>query len=405
MNMKTKLMTTLMCVLTIGVNAQTFQKENRGFEHFKRHGRIVSQIEHAAAKHDYRYRMVSCLSSDEYQLTYYFYNGNQQLVAVKDSVRNDYSLVDSLFYNELGQLVRMSGWQLLYGGWQNVYSIDYIYDEAGNLASRTNYNNFDGDWQLGGVYQYRYNAQNQITESELTMGGIVFQKVEYSYDGEGRLVQELWYGYDGSGLTPSEKIHTYYNNGLMSAEYDSITDDGQHWRFNGRTEYQYDAAGNCSKFSQYDMSDMEVGRSEYEFNTGMPLSQTLIPSSPEMVRPNVYNNVHAYVREHWYTVMDDHSLHYVCDYIYSYDNVAGIDAHQQMDALVYPNPTSDFVTVSGFVGKPCKVVVFDAMGRLVSNAESLFDNGRLDVRGLVAGCYVIQIITNDGIHTARLIKE
>ena len=118
--MKTKLMTTLMCVLTIGVNAQTFQKENRGFEHFKRHGRIVSQIEHVAAKHDYRYRMVSCLSSDEYQLTYYFYNGNQQLVAVKDSVRNDYSLVDSLFYNELGQLVRMSGWQLLDGSWQNV---------------------------------------------------------------------------------------------------------------------------------------------------------------------------------------------------------------------------------------------------------------------------------------------
>ena len=390
MNMKTKLMTTLMCVLTIGVNAQTFQKENRGFEQFKRHGRIVSQMEHTAAKHDYRYRMVSCLSSDEYQLTYYFFNGNQQLVAVKDSVRNDYSLVDSLFYNELGQLVRMSGWQLLDGSWQNVYSIDYTYDAAGNLASRTNYNNFDGDWQLGGVYQYRYNAQNQITESEYR---------------EGRLVQELWCGYDGSGLTPSEKIHTYYNNGLMSAEYDSITDDGQHWRFNGRTEYLYDAAGNCSKFSQYDMLDMEVGRSEYEFNTGMPLSQTLIPSSPEMVRPNVYNNVHAYVREHWYTVMEDHSLHYVCDYIYSYDNIAGIDAHQQMDALVYPNPASDFVTVSGFKGLPCKVVVFDAMGRIVSNAESLSGNGRLDVRSLEAGCYVIQIITNDGVHTARLIKE
>ena len=237
------------------------------------------------------------------------------------------------------------------------------------------------------------------------MGGIVFQKVEYSYDGEGRLVQELWYGYDGSGLTPSEKIHTYYSNGLMSAEYDSITDDGQHWRFNGRTEYQYDAAGNCSKFSQYDMLDMEVGRSEYEFNTGMPLSQTLIPSSPEMVRPNVYNNVHAYVREHWYTVMEDHSLHYVCDYIYSYDNIADIDAHQQTDALIYLNPASDFVTVSGFEDQPCKVAVFDAMGRLVSNAESLSGNGRLDVRGLEAGCYVIQIITNDVVHTARLIKE
>lgn len=405
MNMKTKLMTTLMCVLTIGVNAQTFQKENRGFEHFKRHGRIVSQIEHAAAKHDYRYRMVSSVSSDEYQFTYYFYNDNQQLVAVKDTVRNDYSLVDSLFYNGLGQLFRMKGWQLLDGEWQNVYYLDYTYDEAGNLASRTNYNNFDGDWELGGVYHYRYNARNQIIESELTMGGIVFQKVEYLYDGEGRLVQELWYSYNGLDLSPSEKIHTYYNNGLMSAEYDSISDDGQHWRYNGRTEYQYDDAGNCLKYSRYDQMDMEVGRSEYVFNAGMPLSQTLIPSSPEMMRPNVYNNVHAYEREHWYTVMDDHSLRYICDYIYSYDNIAGMGTHQKENALVYPNPAKDFVTVSGFEGWPSRVVVFDAMGRLVSNTVSLIDNDRMDVRGLVAGCYVIQIITNDDVYTARLIKE
>jgi len=87
---------------------------------------------------------------------------------------------------------------------------------------------------------------------------------------------------------------------LKSAEYGGITDDGLHWRDNVRTEYQYDAAGSCSRFSQYDWMGMEVGRNEYEFSTG----KTLISSSSEMLRPNVYNNVHAYEREHWYTVME-----------------------------------------------------------------------------------------------------
>ena len=86
--MRKILISSLLCALAIGIEAQSFEKGVRGFEHFKHHGRVVSYIEHSAAKHDYRYRMVSCVSSDDYQFTYYFYNGNQQLVAVKDSVRN-----------------------------------------------------------------------------------------------------------------------------------------------------------------------------------------------------------------------------------------------------------------------------------------------------------------------------
>jgi hypothetical protein len=121
-----------------------------------------------------------------------------------------FSVIDSLFYNEQGQMVRLAGWQLLDGSWKNVYYIDYTYDAAGNIASRTNYNDFDGVWQLGAVYAYSYNADNQIVLTTLTMSGVQYQNVEHSYV-EGRLFEELWFAYTGSGPSPDEKLTYRYD--------------------------------------------------------------------------------------------------------------------------------------------------------------------------------------------------
>ena len=166
---------------------------------FRQGDHHTDRIERLVAKNGYSHRLASYRTSDDYQLCTFFYDGSGRLVAIKDTVRGEYSVIDSLSYNDLGQMVRLSGWQLLNGVWENVYYIDYAYDEAGNRVSRTNYNNFDGVWELGGVYSYSYDMNGNIVLSELTMSGIVFQKVEYSYAG-GNLVCELWYGYDGSGL-------------------------------------------------------------------------------------------------------------------------------------------------------------------------------------------------------------
>ena len=47
------------------------------------------------------------------------------------------------------------------GQWQNVYFIQYGYNEQGYMTSRANYNNFNGEWVLGGVYEYTYNENGQ----------------------------------------------------------------------------------------------------------------------------------------------------------------------------------------------------------------------------------------------------
>lgn len=361
-------------------------------------------VERMAAKSDYTHRLASFRTSDNYQLCTFAYGGDGRLVAIRDSVRNEYSLIDSLSYNESGQMVRMSGWQLLDNGWENVYYIDYAY-ENGNLASRTNYNNFDGVWELGGVYRYSYDSEGRILLSELTMGGIVFQRVEYAY-ADGNLVCELWYGYDGSGLTPSEKIVTEWVDGRKAVEYDSVSEDGVHWQFNGRSEYQYDSDGNCIEYHHYDMAGSEVERSLYDINTELPLSRTYMPWTPETTRPKTFQNTYAYDREAWYTVDVDHVLQYVCDYIYQYEEAsAGIGTAEEARLSVFPNPAYEFVTIGGLNGKSAAVRILDVMGRTVMTSRVSTESYVLDVRLLTQGCYVVQIATPDGVSSERLIIE
>ena len=373
--------------------------------HFRQGDHHWDRVERLVAKNGYTHRLASYRTSDNYQLCTFSYNVDGRLIAIRDTVRNEYSLIDSLSYNESGQMVRMSGWQLLDNRWENVYYIDYTYDGDGNLASRTNYNNFDGVWELGGVYRYSYDPDGRILLSELTMGGIVFQRVEYTYY-DGNLVCELWFGYDGSGLTPSEKIVTEWMGGRKATEYDSVSEDGVRWTFNGRSEYQYDGDGNCTEFHHYDMAGNEVERSLFDINVDLSLSRTYMPWTPETTRPKTFQNTHAYDREAWYTVDVDHVLRYVCDYLYQYEeSYAGIGTAEKARLSVFPNPSHEFVTIDGLNGRTATVRILDVMGRTVTTGQLSPGMNTMDVRMLMPGCYLLQITTDDVFSTERLIID
>ena len=358
------------------------------------------------AKNDYQWKMSSFYTDDYYQVCTFTYNADNRLLTMSDAIDGEYDVIDSMTYDAAGNLVRLSGWQMLGGVRQNVYYIDYTYNDAGLITSRSNYNNFDGSWELGGVYRYSYDPEGRILLSELTMGGIVFQRVEYTYNNDGNLVCELWSGYDGAGLTPSEKIVTEWVDGQKSAEYDSVSEDGVRWMFNGRSEYRYDGDGNCTEFHHYDMAGSEVERSLFDINADLPLSRTYMPWTPETTRPKTFQNTHAYDREAWYTVDVDHVLQYVCDYIYQYEEAsAGIGTAERTQLSVFPNPANGFVTIDGLNSRTASVRILDVMGRTVTTGRVSPESNVLDVRMLIPGCYVVQIATADGVSSERLVID
>ena len=390
--------------LTVSVLTLTAMAQPAG--HVRSNGHHINRVEQMAAKTGYRYQLASFRTDDNYQFQHFYYDGQNRLKAVKDSVRNEYSVIDSLFYNSQNQMIKLSGWQLLEGAWKNVYYIDYTYDQAGNIASRTNYNNFGGEWNLGGVYDYTYNSDNQIVLSTLTMGNRMFQKIEYEYV-DGRLAVETWYSYDGVGLYPSDRIRYSYNgNGLLATEYDSVSDDGNYWEYHGRRTYSYDNDGNCIEYHYYDYTGTEADRSIFGFTGEMLLSETLMPWTPEQERPKTFNNRHVYETEQWYTVDIEHTLQYVCDYLYEYvDNFSGIASPDANVLMVSPNPAKSQITISGLSENLSKIQIVDAMGRIVIGGMFSEKNNTIDVSMLPAGLYLLRTSLNGKIAISKLVIE
>lgn len=356
-------------------------------------------------KQGVRHRLAAIRTSDDYMFNYFSYNEGNQLVAVKDSVRGEYSVVDSLFYDERGQMVRLSGWQLLGGEWVNVYYVDYGYDDGGRMVSRTNYNNFDGVWELGGVYNYSYDGSGNRVLSELTMGGVVFQRVEYEYDETGNVLSELWYSYAGSGLVPSEKLTTVYENGRKAVEYDSISEDGVRWIHNGYYSYIYNEDGDCVEFHHFDASNREVERSVFAINEGLGLDETLMPWHPEIQRPRTFSNVHAFDLEQWFSLDVEHVLQHVCDYLYEYESLNGVlVAHSGLSLTASPNPAHDYIHIEGLNERMCDIQVVDALGRVVVALNAVPAMGRIDIRALPSGTYLLRVSTGESQSTLRFMK-
>ena len=361
----------------------------------------------SGAKNDYQWKMISFYTDDYYQICNFSYDADHRLLAMSDSIRGEYQVIDSMSYDAAGNLVRLSGWQKLGGVWQNVYYIDYTYNAAGLITSRSNYNNFGGNWELGGIYHYTYNAQNQLVLTTLDFAGMLYQKTEYQYVGND-CVEELWYSYsfDSGTLFPSEKYVTSYVDGRKVLRLDSVSDDGFYWQYNGKSTYQYDNRGNCTEYHQYDHTDYEVERSVYTYDYGKPLSNTVIPWNPEMDRPRMYDNVDACVREAWFSVDVDHVLQYVCDYIYDYNDITtGVQNRVDQEVSLYPNPASGRIVLDGLADGEAEVRIHDLSGRLVLTRRACGPTTALDVTTLAPGCYVVSVVQRDDVKVVKMVVE
>ncbi|WP_316931776.1 T9SS type A sorting domain-containing protein [Riemerella anatipestifer] len=91
------------------------------------------------------------------------------------------------------------------------------------------------------------------------------------------------------------------------------------------------------------------------------------------------------------------------------DWVSGALSTQEVDAIqtsIYPNPTTDKVMVKLLEAKGVKEYrVYAVDGKLVLSGKALSANDAIDVSGLSAGMYVLQLDIDGKITTHKLIKK
>ncbi|UPT66761.1 MAG: T9SS type A sorting domain-containing protein [Sphingobacteriales bacterium JAD_PAG50586_3] len=72
---------------------------------------------------------------------------------------------------------------------------------------------------------------------------------------------------------------------------------------------------------------------------------------------------------------------------------------------IYPNPATDKLFISLKNNGPVTLNLIDYNGRLVSSTKVVNNLTEIDLKGLAAGLYLLQVITDKGVSTYKVIKE
>ncbi|MBR4392078.1 MAG: S8 family peptidase [Bacteroidales bacterium] len=79
----------------------------------------------------------------------------------------------------------------------------------------------------------------------------------------------------------------------------------------------------------------------------------------------------------------------------------GVNESTVTKALVYPNPSMDFVTICAQGLQ--RVEILDITGKKLITAQAIHDEFHLDIRQLVAGIYFVTAVTEQGLLTQKLV--
>ena len=126
---------------------------------------------------------------------------------------------------------------------------DYTYDNRNNLLTRVD-KTWDGtSWQESFRWTYTYNRKRNlllrsVMEQKTSYGWINFEKDEFSYDANGRLIDDVFYLVQNNAFYINSKRTKAYNsaNQVESDTYYVYSNGG--WAESSRSVFYYNASGN-----------------------------------------------------------------------------------------------------------------------------------------------------------------
>ena len=78
----------------------------------------------------------------------------------------------------------------------------------------------------------------------------------------------------------------------------------------------------------------------------------------------------------------------------------GVNEVNNVNVAVYPNPVSDVLNIRGEGIQ--QIELMDVNGRTVMTSGA---TSQLNLDGMAAGLYMVRVITNEGVHTQKIVKK
>ena len=332
-------------------------------------------------------------SDDEVDQVQFYYNADNLLESYRATSNMGSEIddfIDSLFYDERGNVIRIDCYQFFNNEWIFPSYITYTYDNENHRLTRTNYNDWGSGFELQGIYTYSYEG-DLLTSYEMTLGGMLLMRGTYTYNENGLCTQcleeynDAWggTGWSNSALT----TYTYDNAGNCIQEAYSYWQNG--WVPDSNIERTYDANGNCMQREKRS-SGQVIDRVSYYYDETCIISHVLLPYHPEPVYTwdHFANRPLGYA---WETVNDGGQLIYVCDYLFEYVDFEGVTQHEApiMDMVaVYPNPTQCEMTIS--LEGLSRYEIIDVNGQTVMQGQAKGNQHTVDISALASGMYLVK---------------
>ncbi len=298
-------------------------------------------------------------------------------------------LIDSLYYDERGNVIRIDFFQYYNNEWIFPSYVTYTYDDDNHRLTRTNYNDWGSGFELQGIYTYTYDG-DLLTGYEMTLGGTLLMRGTYSYDNGlcTQLLEEYNDAWGGTGWSNSAlTTYTYDEAGNCTNETYSYWQNG--WVPDSSIDRLFDANGNCIQREKH-TNGLIVDRMSYVYDEACTIDHVLMPYHPE---PNYTWDPFANrpISYAWETVNDNSQLIYVCDYIFEYSSFEDVPQHEApvTDMMtVYPNPTQGEMTLS--LEGLRRYEIIDMNGQTVMQGQANGKRHTIDVSTLASGLYLVK---------------
>ncbi len=370
---------------------------------------------------NYNMRLANIFSEDGFEAWDYVYSSEKgtNLVCINEVefVTPANEFIDSIFYDERGNIKRLATWQkyygenpnIPYGEWIYACYVEYEYDENNNKTSRKNYNDFyDGyGFQLGGTYRYYYDEEGRMTEWAMEFMDIEdWQKGIIEYDEEGRKVSEEIRQFSKETYFHEPQFLTEYKydaNGNLERVNEFVW-DAEMWSVQAFKIREFDEYGNCLKTEQTTAAGTVQERKVFEYDTNVSAENIYYYPNPEEDFPQLPEvKKHLLKSFEFWAQNDNMDLVLVTTYLLDYAVVED-DAVEEVAfaSSVYPNPAQDYVMVESSEADYVEVV--DVYGRVLFATE-MSEAVKVDMSEFASGIYFVKLQANGATSVQKIMKK
>ena len=310
-----------------------------------------------------------------------------------------------------GNVIRAGGYTWS-NEWIESWKLENTFDSNGNMLTERYYewNWEDYDWRIRGraywVYDSHGNSTSEIHYSYQTVWDWEKEDyVEYVWRWEarynntytnGNLTSRITQRHDGENWVNDERSIFAYDNQnrrIMVSAYDWDWDDSNTWVMFYRVEFEFDTNGNIRVMS---MIERESGRllgwrQILEYDSNVPFSAVIWPFGIYEDEGFQLFNKPVSATYYYFDFENDawHRIDGGMQLFYSEVNQTDIPIIPASVISIFPNPASDYFTVSGLTENTL-VTVSNLTGQIVLQ-QVVSPSESVSVNHLPAGIYIVNV--------------